>query len=90
MADSWHGTPFRHHDAVKFHRTRGENRASSMQSEKSWKSHGIQRPQANQQQFDFGLELPDGSNYNAVDSVLPDSDHSARGLRSWHRRTSER
>ena len=40
MADSWHGTPFRHHHAVEFHRTRGENRASSMQSEKSRKSHG--------------------------------------------------
>ncbi|CAD1480104.1 unnamed protein product, partial [Heterotrigona itama] len=39
MADSWHGTPFRHHDAVEFHRARGENRASSMQSEKSRKSH---------------------------------------------------
>ncbi|KOX75308.1 hypothetical protein WN51_14230 [Melipona quadrifasciata] len=56
------------------------NRLRSPYSDES-----IQRPQANQQQFDFGLELPDGSNYNAVDSVLPDSDHSARGLRSWHR-----
>lgn len=38
MANSWYGTPFRHLDAVKLYRTGGQNRASSMQSEKSRKS----------------------------------------------------
>lgn len=38
MANSWYGTPFRHVDAVELYRTGGQNRASSMQSEKSRKS----------------------------------------------------
>lgn len=40
VANSRHRAPFRHLDAVELHRVGGENRASSVQSEKSRESYG--------------------------------------------------